>query len=117
MGYTRVKDEGKNMEIEIFAADENGAGWESLSELSDDKRISLEVEVDLAAAGLSAVKILCVACMAEIPRGTGSYCSRHKPNYPECAECGNEQQGLYCHHCYTGRILTSPSGERYSEHR
>lgn len=64
--------------IEIFTADENGAGWKNLNELTADERLSLEVDVDLALAGFEPVQILCYVCLTAIPSGTGNACERHK---------------------------------------
>lgn len=64
--------------IQIFTADENGAGWKDLSELSFDERVSLEVDVDLATLGFEKVQLLCVVCLAPVQSGLGhSFCPRH----------------------------------------
>ena len=66
--------------IEIFTADENGAGWKNLDELTQDEKLSLEVDVDLALAGFEKVQLLCVECLAPIESGLGHcYCPRHLP--------------------------------------
>lgn len=64
--------------IEIFSADENGAGWKNLNDLTFDERLSLEVDVDLALNGFEKVQLLCVVCLAPVQAGLGhSYCPRH----------------------------------------
>lgn len=66
--------------IEIFTADENGAGWKNLNDLTFDERVSLEVDVDLATLGLEEVKLLCVVCLAPVQSGLGHcYCPKHLP--------------------------------------
>lgn len=66
--------------IEIFTADENGAGWKNLDELTEDEKLSLEVDVDLALAGFEEVKLLCVVCLVPIQSGLGHcYCEKHLP--------------------------------------
>lgn len=64
--------------IEIFSADENGAGWKNLDDLTFDERLSLEVDVDLALNGFAEIKLLCVVCFVPIASGQGHcYCPRH----------------------------------------
>lgn len=60
--------------IEIFSIDENGAGWKNLNELSDSEKLDLELGILF-----DDVKILCVNCLVEIPKGSGSYCVKHTP--------------------------------------
>ena len=67
--------------IEIFTADENGAGWKNLNDLTFDERLSLEVDVDLALNGFEKVQLLCVVCLAPVESGLGhSFCPRHLAN-------------------------------------
>ena len=104
--------------VEIISFDENGVTKKNLNELSFDERLSLEVDVDLALAGLEKTQLLCVTCYKPIPSGLGhSYCETHKPNFKSCELCNQEMRGLYCIHCFTGRILTTPSGEKYLERK
>lgn len=66
--------------IQIFTADENGAGWKDFDELTEDEKLSLEVDVDLATAGFEEIKLLCVVCLVPIASGQGHcYCPRHLP--------------------------------------
>lgn len=60
--------------IEIFTADENGAGWKNFDELNEDEKISLAVDVMLAEEKLVETKILCAFCLVEIEKGTGNAC-------------------------------------------
>lgn len=100
--------------IEIISMNEDGVTVKNLSELTESERLDLELDIVTGNVG----GLLCVTCYKPIPSGMGhSYCEAHKPNFKSCEECNKEMTGLYCFHCYTGRILTSPSGERYLEHR
>lgn len=66
--------------IEIFTADESGAGWKNLEDLTFDERLSLEVDTDLATLGFEKVQLLCVVCLTEIESGLGHcYCPKHLP--------------------------------------
>ena len=66
--------------VTITTFDENGVTTKDLSELTFDERLSLEVDVDLATAGLEPVQLLCVVCLTAIPSGLGHcYCPRHTP--------------------------------------
>ena len=94
-------------ELEIFTMNATGAGWVPLS-LSD--KVSLEVDLMTGAK----VTLSCLVCSVPVPEGRGhSYCDKHTPNNPSCGSCGCVQMGLYCSHCFTGRIGTTPTGERY----
>lgn len=99
-------------EMEVFTMSENGAGWVPLSELS----LADRVELDLAVVATPRVQLLCVVCGVPVASGMGhSYCVRHKPAAKYCDTCGCELMvdALYCLHCFTGRIGTTPTGERY----
>ena len=97
-------------EMEVLVMNTDGVGWVPLSELPIGERIALEIDI----ATTTEYKINCVVCGKGIRSGMGhSYCDAHKPNFPKCESCGCEKIGLYCSDCYTGRIATSPSGERY----
>ena len=65
--------------LQVFQMDTDGAGWVSLSTLPVSERIALEVEADLANAGMSErPTLLCFTCLRPIPSGTGSsFCSTH----------------------------------------
>lgn len=97
-------------DLEIFEMNSEGAGWVPLS-LAD----KVSIEIDLATK--AEVKLLCITCSVPVPDGMGhSYCERHLPNYPACTLCGCSMMGaLYCRHCFTGVMKTSPSGERYHD--
>ena len=65
--------------LEVFVADENGAGWKNIFDLTADERNELEVDVILAAMNLQPSELLCFTCLAPIPDGTGSsFCDKHK---------------------------------------
>ena len=99
-------------EMEIFVMNEKGAGWTPLSQLAFADR----VELDLAVRSTTSVQLLCVVCGVNVPSGMGhSYCVRHKPVAKYCDTCDCEMMvdALYCSHCFTGRIGTTPTGERY----
>jgi hypothetical protein len=60
--------------IEIFSADENGAGWKNLDQIS----FADKVELELALSTPNAVQVACVVCYTVIPNGTGNKCQTHK---------------------------------------
>lgn len=65
--------------IQVFIADENGAGWKDVSKMTDDEWSELAVDIALAEMNMQEVQLLCVTCLAPIPSGTGSsYCDNHK---------------------------------------
>ena len=104
-------------DIEITTLDDDGS-TKKFSELNDDEKISLEVDVDLALNGFEKVTLLCIVCSVPIPSGMGhSYCETHNFGFPKCELCENVMRGLYCTHCYTGNIITDENGNRFLEMR
>lgn len=67
-------------ELEITSIDADGVSTKRVDELTEDERIALELDVDLALAGMESVQLLCVVCLRSIPSGQGhSFCPRHLP--------------------------------------
>lgn len=64
--------------IEIISIDEDGVSKKNFDELTEDEKLSLEVEVDLATVGLEEAQLVCVVCLAFIPNGSGFVCEKHK---------------------------------------
>ena len=66
--------------IEIISIDDDGVSKKNFDELTEDEKLSLEVDVDLATAGFEEIKLLCVVCLVPIASGQGHcYCPRHLP--------------------------------------
>lgn len=60
-------------ELKFTKIDENGVTEKTLDELNADERLDVEL-----AALVDDVKMLCVVCLAFIPKGSGFYCENHK---------------------------------------
>jgi hypothetical protein len=66
--------------IEIITIDEDGVTKKNFDELTEDEKLSLEVDVDLALNGFEKVQLLCVVCLVPIQSGLGHcYCDKHLP--------------------------------------
>mgnify|MGYP006284381687 CR=1 FL=1 len=62
--------------IKTFIMDNQGAGWKSFDELTDEELVQLEI-------GLMTndVQLVCVTCFKPIQGGTGStFCDEHRGN-------------------------------------
>ena len=67
-------------ELEVTSIDADGVSTRRIDELSEDERLSLEVDVDLALNGFEEVRLLCVVCLVPVASGQGhSFCPRHLP--------------------------------------
>ena len=60
-------------DLEIFVMNDEGAGWVTLDQLSQDEKLDLELGVLT-----NDVKTLCYVCLTAIPSGTGNACENHK---------------------------------------
>ena len=66
--------------IKNFVMDNQGAGWKTFDELTDDEKLDLE----LALLDSNNVQVACVICFKPIPSGIGNTCEPHngqKPNW------------------------------------
>lgn len=64
--------------IKNFVMDNQGAGWKTFDELTENEKLDLE----LALLDSSSVQVACVICFKPIPSGTGNACEPHKEQQP-----------------------------------
>ena len=64
--------------IKNFVMDNQGAGWKSFDELTNDEKLDLE----LALLDSNSVQVACVICFKPIPSGTGNTCEPHRGQKP-----------------------------------
>jgi len=64
--------------VKIFEMDNNGAGFDSVENLSYGDALELELAVSV----FNTAQIACVICFCPIPQGTGNTCETHKGQKP-----------------------------------
>jgi hypothetical protein len=61
------------MSLEFIKIDEMGVSQKNFDGLSSDEKLDLELAILV-----DDLKMLCVTCLKEIPKGSGFYCETHK---------------------------------------
>jgi hypothetical protein len=62
------------MSLEFIKINNDGVNTKSFDELTNDEKIDLELAILV-----DDVKMLCVNCLVEIPKGSGFFCNSHIP--------------------------------------